>query len=153
MMYLVSGRIVDQIGVRKAFLIAVGGWSAVGMLHGIVHNLWQLLGMRFLLGVFESANYPAGVRAIAEWFPIEERALAVGLFASGAALLAAIAAPAVSLVTYHWGWRAAFSLTGLLGFFWACGMGGSLPKVRRAALFRAGSARNVRPAGASSRRS
>jgi len=117
-MYFVSGRIVDRIGVRKAFLVAVSGWSLVSMLHAVVHNLAQLIGVRFFLGLFESANYPAGVRAIAEWFPVQERALGVGLFSSGAAWGGALAAPLVSLLTFYFGWRAAFSWTGLLGFFW-----------------------------------
>jgi ACS family hexuronate transporter-like MFS transporter len=117
-MYLVSGRIVDRLGSRRGLTIAVSGWSVANMLHGLARGALQLSAFRFLLGVFESANWPACVKAVAEWFPMRERALGMGMFNSGAALGGAIAAPLVSVVALHFGWRQAFVVTGALGFFW-----------------------------------
>jgi ACS family hexuronate transporter-like MFS transporter len=117
-MYLVSGRIVDRLGSRRGLTIAVSGWSVANMLHGLAKGVLQLSAFRFLLGVFESANWPACVKAVAEWFPMRERALGMGMFNCGAALGGAIAAPLVSVVALHFGWRQAFVVTGALGFFW-----------------------------------
>lgn len=117
-MYLVSGALVDRLGVRVAYALAVFGWSVANMLHGLATGVLQLAGFRMLLGVFEPANFPAGVRAIAEWFPMRERALGVGIFNAGAAIGGLVALPVVSFLGVRWGWRMAFMITGALGFFW-----------------------------------
>jgi ACS family hexuronate transporter-like MFS transporter len=91
------------------------------MLHGLARTPAQLAAFRFLLGAAEPANFPAGVKAVAEWFPMRERALAVGVFNAGTALGGALAVPVVSWVALRWGWRWAFVVTGALGFVWvAC---------------------------------
>jgi MFS family permease len=77
-MYAVSGRIVDFLGTGRSLAWAVTGWSFAGMLHGVTNTVAQLSACRFLLGVFESANYPGGAKGIAEWFPLKERALGIG---------------------------------------------------------------------------
>lgn len=117
-MYAISGGLVDFLGTRRSLTIAVSGWSLASLLHGVVHSASQLAAVRFLLGAFESANYPAGVKAIAEWFPIRERALGIGLLAAGGSFGAAVAAPLVSYLALGFGWRAAFVGVAAIGFAW-----------------------------------
>jgi ACS family hexuronate transporter-like MFS transporter len=117
-MYVVSGALVDRLGVRISYALSVFGWSVANMLHGLATGAMQLAGFRMLLGVFEPANFPAGVRAIAEWFPMRERALGVGIFNAGAAFGGLAAVPVVSFLGVRWGWRWAFVVTGALGFLW-----------------------------------
>ena len=117
-MYAVGGRIVDLLGTRRGLLAFVSAWSIVSMAHGMARSALQLSVFRVLLGVTEAANIPGGVKAVSEWFPLRERALAVGIFNSGTALGAALAAPVVSLIPLTFGWRAAFVTTGALGLVW-----------------------------------
>jgi ACS family hexuronate transporter-like MFS transporter len=117
-MYAISGALVDRLGVRVAYALSVFGWSVSNMLHGFAGSAMQLAGFRMLLGVFEPANFPAGVRAIAEWFPMRERALGVGIFNAGAAIGGLVAVPVVSFLGVRWGWRWAFVVTGGAGFLW-----------------------------------
>ncbi len=117
-MYLVSGRLVDWLGSKKSFTIFVSGWSFATMLHFFARTPFQFASCRFLLGATEPANFPAGVKAVSEWFPLRERALAVGLFNAGTAVGAGLAAPLVSLVALTLGWRWAFVITGGLGLIW-----------------------------------
>lgn len=117
-MYAVSGRIIDRLGTRKSFLIFVSGWSIANMLHALARTALQFSFFRFLLGATEPANFPGGVKAVSEWFPIRERALAVGIFNSGTAIGSALATPIVSFIALMWGWQWAFVVTGALGFVW-----------------------------------
>lgn len=117
-MYAVSGRLLDRVGTRLGFLVSVSAWSVANMLHAFARTAMQLSFFRFLLGIGESANFPAGVKACAEWFPMRERALAIGIFNSGSSIGAAIAAPLVSFIALAWGWRSAFVVTGALGLVW-----------------------------------
>jgi ACS family hexuronate transporter-like MFS transporter len=117
-MYAVAGRLVDVLGTRRSFLIFVSGWSLANMLHGFARTALQLSFFRVLLGAAEPANFPAGLKAVSEWFPMRERALAVGIFNAGTALGGAIAVPVVSFIALRWGWRWAFVGTGALGFVW-----------------------------------
>lgn len=117
-MYAVSGRLIDHLGTRRSFMIFVSSWSAANMIHALANTALQLSFFRFLLGVAEPANFPAGVKAASEWFPMRERALAVGIFNAGTAIGAALAVPLVSLIALIWGWRYAFVATGTLGFIW-----------------------------------
>lgn len=117
-MYAISGRIVDKIGSKRGLSWAVGGWSVVSILHGLARTVSQFSIARLFLGITESANFPAGVKSVTEWFPLRERALAIGIFNAGAALGAAIAAPVVSFTALYLGWRAAFVVTGVLGLIW-----------------------------------
>lgn len=118
LMYALSGKIIDRIGTRKGFGIAVGSWSFVSVMHAVVHSLTQFSVVRFFLGITESANFPAGVKASTEWFPLKERALAIGIFNAGTAIGAALAVPLVSFLALAFGWRIAFLSTGMLGFVW-----------------------------------
>jgi MFS transporter, ACS family, hexuronate transporter len=117
-MYAVSGVLVDRMGTRRSFLIFVTGWSIANMLHGLARTAVHFMVCRGLLGAMEPANFPAGVKAVAQWFPVRERALAVGIFNSGTAIGAVLAAPLVAWITALWGWRYAFVVGGLLGFVW-----------------------------------
>ena len=92
-MYAFSGRIIDKIGTRIGFAIFGGGWSIASLLHAFAGTIMQFGAVRFLLGALESANFPAGVKACTEWFPLKERALAIGIFNAGTAIGAAIAVP------------------------------------------------------------
>lgn len=117
-MYAVSGVLVDRLGTRKTFLWAVGGWSIANILHALAKTAMQFSVFRFLLGIAESANFPAGVKAASEWFPLRERALAIGMLNAGSSAGAAIAIPLVSVIAIQFNWQAAFVVTGLLGFIW-----------------------------------
>jgi ACS family hexuronate transporter-like MFS transporter len=117
-MYAVSGRLIDILGTRRGFMIFVSGWSVANMLHALANTAMRFAFFRFLLGATEPANFPAGVRAVTEWFPMRERALAVGIFNAGTAVGAALAVPVVSFIALQWGWRWAFVTTGAIGFIW-----------------------------------
>ncbi|MFB2118794.1 MFS transporter [Parapedobacter sp. 2B3] len=117
-MYAVSGVLVDRLGTRKSFLWAVSGWSIANILHAFAKTAMQFSAFRFLLGIAESANFPAGVKAASEWFPLRERALAIGMLNAGSSAGAAIAIPLVSVIAIQFNWQAAFVVTGLLGFIW-----------------------------------
>jgi ACS family hexuronate transporter-like MFS transporter len=117
-MQVVAGGLVDRIGTRLGFAIAVTGWSLANMLHAFGSGVLSFSLLRFLLGAFEAANYPAALKAIAEWFPRHERAAAVGLVNVGPGLGAVLAPPLVSWLMLTWGWPRAFVVTGLTGFVW-----------------------------------
>lgn len=117
-MYAVGGRLIDFLGTRRGFLVFVSAWSVANMLHAFANTAMQFSFFRFLLGAAEPANFPAGVKAVSEWFPMRERALAVGIFNAGTAVGAALAAPVVSLIALTLGWRYAFVITGAVGFIW-----------------------------------
>ncbi len=117
-MYAVGGRIVDWLGTRRGLMLFATGWSIANMLHALARSLPQLAFFRALLGVTEAANIPAGVKAVSEWFPLKERALAVGIFNAGTAIGGAAAVPIVTTITLYLGWRAAFVVTGALGLVW-----------------------------------
>lgn len=117
-MYAVSGRLVDWLGTRKSFSIFVSGWSFATMLHFFAHSTFQFALCRFLLGATEPANFPAGIKAVSEWFPLKERALAVGIFNAGTAVGSALAAPMVAWIALTWGWRYSFIVAGSLGLLW-----------------------------------
>jgi MFS transporter, ACS family, hexuronate transporter len=114
----VSGRLIDYLGTRKGLAIFVSLWSAADALQSMARTFLQFTLGRFFLGATEAANFPAGVKAVAEWFPARERALAVGIFNSGTALGAAAAAPVVVWITLHLGWRYTFIAGAILSAVW-----------------------------------
>jgi len=117
-MYLVGGWIVDRIGTRWSFLIFATLWSLATMAHGLANSVREFQAARLLLGATQPVNFPAGVRAAAEWFPMRERALAIGVFNAGTALGSTLAVPIVSAAALLAGWRWAFAIVGALGFLW-----------------------------------
>ena len=115
---LTTGRLLDKFGVRIGYLWAIVIWSIAGMAHAAARGVVSFAAARFALGIGESANFPAAIKSVAEWFPKKDRAFATGLFNSGATV-GAIAAPIiVSAITLAMGWQWAFIITGALGFIW-----------------------------------
>lgn len=115
---LVVGRLIDRYGTKLGYSIAIVFWSIAAMAHAVTRSAAGFGAARFALGLGESANFPAAIKAIAEWFPKKERAFATGVFNSGANIGAVIAPAAVPFLTVTYGWQAAFIVTGLLGFLW-----------------------------------
>lgn len=112
------GKIFDMIGTRLGFALAIVVWSISIMLHAVVRGFGALGAARFGLGISEAGNWPGATKANAEWFPIKERALAQGIFNSGAALGGVVSAPVIALMYIQFGWRGTFVAAGLLGFVW-----------------------------------
>ncbi|MBN9658957.1 MAG: MFS transporter [Acidobacteria bacterium] len=113
------GRILDRLGTRRGLTVAVAWYSAIAMATALVTGLKSFAVMRFLLGLGESANWPGATKAVSEWFPRKEKALAVAIFDSGSSIGAAVApALVIGLYTAFGGWRPAFLITGVLGFGW-----------------------------------
>jgi ACS family hexuronate transporter-like MFS transporter len=115
----IFGRIFDWIGTRLGFVLSIVVWSAATMAHAAARGLASFAIMRAVLGVSEAGNWPGATKANAEWFPINERALAQGIFNSGAAIGGIISAPVVAyLFVFLGSWQAAFVAVGALGFLW-----------------------------------
>lgn len=112
------GKVFDAIGTRMGFAVSIVCWSASIALHMLVRSTGVLALLRFTLGVSEAGNWPGATKASATWFPPRERALAQGIFNSGAALGAIVSAPLVAMLYGQFGWRATFLLIGLLGVVW-----------------------------------
>ncbi len=115
---LVFGRVIDKVGTKIGYTISIALWSVAAMGHALVKTVFGFGLARFSLGLGESGNFPAAIKSTAEWFPKKERALATGLFNSGANIGAVIAPLVVPWITLTWGWQEAFIFTGLLGFIW-----------------------------------
>lgn len=115
---LLTGRMLDRIGTRLGYTIAIFVWSLVGMAHAAARSAFSFGVARFFLGLGQSANFPAAVKSVAEWFPKKERALATGLFNSGSNIGAITAPIIVAAITLAYGWQWAFIITGALGFVW-----------------------------------
>jgi ACS family hexuronate transporter-like MFS transporter len=121
---LFIGKLIDRIGTRKGFSLAVFVWSAAAMAHAAASSVFQFGLARFSLGLGEAGSFPASVKAVAEWFPKKERALATGLFNCGSNIGSTVTPLLVPWITYRFGWRMAFIGTGALGFVWiACWIG------------------------------
>lgn len=114
----VSGRIFDRVGTRFGFVLSVTVWSLACAGHALARSLATLSLARGILGFSEAGNWPGATKAVAEWFPRHERALAQGIFNAGASLGAVVSAPLIALLFAHFGWRATFILVGALGFIW-----------------------------------
>lgn len=114
----ISGRLLDRLGSKAGYAATIALWSAAEMLHALARGAMSFGACRFLLGIGEAGNYPAGVKLIAEWFPIEERSLAAGIFNSGASIGAILAPPVLAWIALTSGIRAAFLIVGLSGFLW-----------------------------------
>lgn len=139
--YVAAGRLMDRIGERKGFIIVVTVWSVAAMVHGLVRPLaydglpWlstifggtltlatvSVAGFataRFALGLAEGGNFPGAIKTVGQWHPTKERALSTGIFNGGSQVGVILAAYVVPVATLHWGWPAAFLITGALGFVW-----------------------------------
>jgi ACS family hexuronate transporter-like MFS transporter len=118
---LLAGRFFDRAGSRLAFALSIGVWSLANALTATASGMLGFASCRFALGLGESGNFPGGVKVVSEWFPPHERSFAGGVFTSGASVGGLVAGPLVSSIADRWGWRAAFVLTGGLGFLWLAG--------------------------------
>jgi len=116
--YIGFGRIVDLIGARLGYAVAIVIWTVSHMAHGLASSVTQFALARFGLGIGESGNFPAGIRAVTDWFPQKERAFAIGLFNAGANVGAIVTPLLVPFLVLMFDWRIAFYVTGLLGIFW-----------------------------------
>lgn len=112
------GWFFDRIGTKLGFIITVAAWSVCSMAHAFARGLLSLDLLRFLLGLGEGGAWPGAAKAIAEWFPVRERALAMGICNSGTALGSLIATPLIIWIELRFGWRPTFVIVGLLGLVW-----------------------------------
>jgi MFS transporter, ACS family, hexuronate transporter len=113
-----AGRLIDGLGTRKGFAIAITVWSVAAIGHAAAASAVAFGIARAFLGLGEASNFPACIKTVAEWFPKKERALATGIFNSGANIGAVLAPLTVPWLAVNWGWQSAFILTGALGFVW-----------------------------------
>ena len=115
----VFGKLMDRVGTRRGLTLSVISYSIISMLTSLARGFYSFATFRFLLGAGESPNWPAATKAVSEWFPKRERALATALFDSGSSIGGAIAPFIVIGWIYpRWGWRPAFMIPGTLGFLW-----------------------------------
>lgn len=115
---LVMGRVIDKIGTKLGYGIALLAWSIASMGHAFVNSTFGFIVARSGLGVSEAGNFPAAIKTIAEWFPKKERALATGIFNSGANVGAILAPLTVPFIAEQLGWKWAFVITGAIGLLW-----------------------------------
>jgi ACS family hexuronate transporter-like MFS transporter len=118
LMMPIAGRIIDWLGTRLGYALAVIVWSCAAMSHALARTTVQFAAARFALGLGEAANFPAAIKTIADWFPRRERALATGIFNSGTNVGAIVAPLLVPFVAAHFGWRSSFLATGVLDAIW-----------------------------------
>src|SRR5947208_13761902 len=109
---------MDRVGTRRGLTLTVLWYSVVSMLTSLANGFYSFAGFRFLLGAGESANWPAATKAVCEWFPKRERALAIAFFDSGSSIGGAVAPFIVLPIYFRWGWRPVFVIPGLLGLVW-----------------------------------
>lgn len=112
----VSGPMIDRLGTKLGYALCIAWWSGAAMLHSLARGAFSLGAFRFLLGMGEAGNWPAGVKVVAEWFSPKERALASGIFNSGSSIGAVVAPPLVAWIVLQSGWRNAFLMVGGAGF-------------------------------------
>ncbi|MEN6626679.1 MAG: MFS transporter [Candidatus Sumerlaeia bacterium] len=113
-----AGRLMDVLGVRLGLAFSVAGWSLMAMLHALARSVIGFSTARFGLGLTEGGNFPGAIKAVGEWFPRRERALATGIFNSGSNIGALITPLLVAWINQNWGWKACFLAIGALGFIW-----------------------------------
>ena len=115
---LLSGRVVDRLGVRVSLALFVGWWSVANLLTGFARSIVSLGAFRFLLGLGEAGNWTAAPKAVADWFPAKERGIAIGLYTLGATIGATLAPILIVNIASRHGWQMAFVVTGVTGLVW-----------------------------------
>ena len=115
---LVVGKLIDRLGTRVGFALSVFFWSVSAMAHAAAGSIFQFAAARFSLGIGEAGSFPGSIKAVAEWFPKKERAIATGIFNSGTNVGAIVTPVVVRWLTSRFGWRMAFIGTGAIGFLW-----------------------------------
>jgi ACS family hexuronate transporter-like MFS transporter len=115
---MLSGPLIDRLGTKRAFSLAAVFWSVATVMHALGRGLWSFFALRILLGLAEAANFPAASKAVAQWFPANERSTAVAIFMLGAGLGAIITPPLTVWTMQTLGWQWAFIIPGSLGLVW-----------------------------------
>ncbi len=115
---LLVGRVMDVLGTKRGYSVALTFWSFAAMAHALARSAFGFGAARFALGLGESGNFPAAIKTVAEWFPKKERALATGIFNAGSNVGAVVAPLVVPWITLTYGWQEAFIATGAIGFTW-----------------------------------
>jgi ACS family hexuronate transporter-like MFS transporter len=115
---LLAGRLMDRVGTRAGYALAIVWWSLAAMGHALARSPFGFGVARAALGIGEAGNFPAAIKTVAEWFPKKERAFATGLFNAGSNVGAIVAPLTVPWIATNYGWRMAFILTGVIGFLW-----------------------------------
>lgn len=115
---LVFGKLIDRLGTKLGYGACIVVWSLAAIGHAAAQSTLSFLFMRAMLGLGESGNFPAAIKAVSEWFPRKERALAVGILTSGTSVGAILAPACVPWLAVNYGWESAFIITGLTGFVW-----------------------------------
>jgi MFS transporter, ACS family, hexuronate transporter len=116
--YLGFGKLIDRVGARLGYAAAVVVWTIAHIAHALVTTLGGFIAARLVLGLGEAGNFPAGLKAIAEWFPKRERALATGILTAGSNVGAVVTPLIVPAITVALGWRASFVVTGSFSLVW-----------------------------------
>lgn len=114
----IFGKIFDWVGTRFGFVLSIGVWSLATVAHAFAQGVLSLSIFRAILGVAEAGNWPGAAKGNAEWFPTKERALAQGIFNSGAAIGGIIAIPLIAYLTVYFSWQMVFVVVGVMGFLW-----------------------------------
>ncbi|MCF4010878.1 MFS transporter [Rheinheimera sp. UJ63] len=114
----IFGKIFDWVGTRIGFVLSIGVWSLATIMHALAQGVLSFAIFRAILGVAEAGNWPGATKGNAEWFPIKERALAQGIFNSGAAIGGIISIPLIAFLTVYFSWQMVFVIIGLVGFLW-----------------------------------
>ncbi len=115
---LFAGRLIDRLGTKMGYFFSTLLWSVSAVFHALANSTFGFGVVRSALGLSEAGNFPSAIKTVAEWFPKKERALATGIFNSGANVGAIIAPLTVPFIAVTWGWRWAFVITGSIGFIW-----------------------------------
>jgi ACS family hexuronate transporter-like MFS transporter len=116
--FLIAGKFIDRYGTRLGYGVAIAWWSLAAALHVASRSAIGLGFWRAMLGLGEAGNFPAAIKAVAEWFPLKDRAFATGVFNAGSNVASMIGPPLFVHMTDAMGWRACFLITGGLGFLW-----------------------------------
>ncbi len=116
--YLAFGKLIDRLGARLGYALAVIIWTVAHIANAWAGSLVEFMVVRFAIGLGESGNFPAALKAVAEWFPKQERAFATGIFNAGANVGAIVTPIIVPAITLNFGWRAAFVITGSFTVLW-----------------------------------
>ena len=116
--FIFAGRIIDKLGTKIGYALATTIWSIAAVCHAFATNTFGFGVARVFLGVAEAGNFPAAIKTVAEWFPKKERALATGIFNSGANIGAIVVPFTIPVLAETYGWKMAFVLTGAVGFIW-----------------------------------
>ena len=115
---LAFGAFIDRVGTKIGYAVSIAAWSLAAMGHALVSTVGGFLGARVALGLGEGGNFPSAIKAVALWFPKQERAYATALFNSGTNVGAIVAPAVVPWLAYTWGWRSAFIAAGIAGCLW-----------------------------------